>query len=412
MNLFTHQQQIISDDPKKCGIWWGTGSGKTRVALMLARGKTLVICPKTQKLDRNWEREAEKLGLEIDLTVISKETFRRDAMGIGRFDTVIVDEAETCLGVTPNTRQRNRVVIPKASQLFEALEAFLERTNPSRLYLCTATITRSPMTVWAAARLLGRDWNFYKYRDFFYFRLPMPGREVWSIKNTEECKYKLAQAVRGMGYVGRLEDWNDVPDQNYKEDYVELKEGQKKRLKELKLEYPDPIVCLGKRLQVENGVLVGDEYTASERFPHEKLDRIFKYAEEFPRLIIWAKYTGQIQYYYDELIKKGYTVYLLTGQSKDRDTLFKTLGENEKAILIAQCQISAGWELPEYPVMIFASMSYSIADRIQAEGRIQRVNNIKKNLYITLTVRGGVDEAVRETIKNKKDFSERVYLKL
>ena len=412
MVLFAHQQQILNDDPKKCGIWWGTGSGKTRVALMLARGKTLVICPKTQTLDRNWEREMEKLGLKLDLTVISKENFRRDSWGLEKFDTVIVDEAETCLGVTPNTRQRNHVEIPKASQLFEALEAFLDRTKPSRLYLCTATITRSPMTVWAAARLLGRDWDFYKWRSVFYFRLPIPGREVWSIQNSEECKNRLAKAVQGLGYVGRLEEWFDVPEQNFKNDYVELGEVQKKRIKELKLEFPDPIVCLGKRLQVENGALVGDEYSASERFPHEKLDRIFKYAEEFPRLIIWAKYTGQIQYYYDELTKKGYKVYLLTGDSKDRDTLFATLKASEKAILIAQCQISAGWEWKECPTMLFASRSYAIADYVQALGRIQRSDAIKKNLYINLIALGGVDEAVNECLEMKKDFSERVYCKV
>lgn len=412
MNLFAHQQQIVTDDPKKCGIWWGTGSGKTRVALMLARGKTLVICPKTQKEDRNWEREAEKMELQLDLTVISKETFRRDWELLERFDTVIVDEAETCLGVTPNTRQRKKMIIPKASQLFEALEAFLARTEPSRLYLCTATITRSPMTVWAAARLLGYDWNFYQWREAFYQRLPMPGREVYTQKQTEECKDRLAKAVQGIGYVGRLEIWTDVPDQTFKNDYVNLREGQKKRLKELKLEFPDPIVCLGKRLQVENGVLTGDEYTSAERLPNEKLDRILHYAEEFPRLIIWAKYTGQIQYYYEELAKKKYNVHLLTGTTKNRDTLFKTLKGSEKAILIAQCQISAGWELPEFPTMIFASMSYSVSDRIQAEGRIQRVNNIKKNLYITLIAKDGVDEQVFKCIENKKDFSERVYLKI
>lgn len=412
VKLFQHQAQIIDDDPKKCGLFLGTGSGKTRVALALARGKTLVICPKTQKEDRNWEREAEKMKLTIDLTVISKETFRRDSEKLPRFDTVIVDEAETCLGVTPNTRQRKRVTIPKASQLFEALEAFLERTQPERLYLCTATITRSPMVVWGAGKLLGKSWDFYKFRDFFYFRLPMPRREVWSMKNSEACKNKLAKLVRDLGYVGRLEEWFDVPDQNYKNDFVELTDAQKKRLKEIKIEYPDAIVALGKRLQIENGVLTGDEYASAERYPNEKLDRILHYAEEFPRLIIWAKYTGQIQYYYEELAKKKYNVHLLTGDTKNRDTLFKTLANSENAILIANTKISAGWEWKACPVMIFASREYSISDYIQAQGRIQRTDAIKKNLYINLVVRGAVDEAVHDCLLMKNDFSERVYLKI
>ena len=50
------------------------------------------------------------------------------------------------------------------------------------------------------------------------------------------------------------------------------------------------------------------------------------------------------------------------------------------------------------------------SDRIQGEGRIQRQKNIKKNLYIDLVVRGGIDEAIYKCIVDKKDFNERIYL--
>ncbi len=410
--LFQHQARIIDEDPVRTGLWLGTGSGKTRIAVCLARGSTLVICPKTQKLDRNWEREVQKLKLSLELTVVSKEEFRRDHATLPAFQTVIVDEAETCLGVMPITRQRKKQTIPKASQLFEALETFLERTKPSRLYLATATITRSPMTVWAAGKLLGKNWDFYQWRDVFYTRLPMPGREVWSPKNSEECKDRLAKAVQSIGYVGRLEDYFDVPEQTFKIDWVDLTPEQKKRINEIKIEFPDPIVALGKRLQIENGVLNGDEYTASELIKSNKDDRILHYAEEFPKLIIWAKFTNQINHYENILTKKGYNVYTLTGATNDREQLFKTLRDKNSYILIAQAQISAGWELPQCPVMVFASRTYSVADYLQAQGRIQRTNAIKKNLYINLISRGGIDEAVNDSLENKKDFSERVYCNL
>lgn len=408
--LFQHQARIIDEDPVRTGLWLGTGVGKTRIAVCLARGSTLVICPKTQKLDRNWEREVEKLQLQLQLYVMSKEEFRRDHATLPAFQTVIVDEAETCLGVMPNTRQRKKQTIPKASQLFEALESFLARTNPSRLYLCTATITRSPMTVWAAGKLLGKNWDFYKWRDVFYTRLPMPGREVWSPKNSDECKDRLAAAVRSIGYVGRLEDYFDVPEQTFKTDWVDLTPEQKKRINEIKIEYPDPIVALGKRLQIENGVLNGDEYSPSELIKSNKDDRILRYAEEFPRLIIWAKFTNQINHYHDLLTKKGYSVYTLSGATTDRESLFASLREAPAYVLLAQIAISAGWELPKCSTMIFASRSYSIAEFIQAQGRIQRTNAIKKNLYINLITKGGVDAAVHECLENKTDFVEKIYV--
>lgn len=414
-------------------------SGKTRIALALARGKTLVICPKTQKEDRNWEREVDKMreaGIKVKIThdvmsptvlptlknghayptVISKETFRRDyastdALG-GLYNTIIVDEAETCLGATPNTRQRNKQVIPKTSQLFEALQYAVTTYAPDRVYLCTATITRSPMTVWAAGVLLGKEWDFFNWRNVFYSRLPMPGREVWVPKKSSEVKDRLAAAVRKIGYVGRLEDYFDVPDQTFRNDFVDLTEAQIKRINDIKIEYPDPIVALGKKLQIENGVLNGDEYSPSELITNNKLDKIIRYAEEFPRLIIWCKFSNQIANYADELRKRDFNVHTLTGETKDRDVLFSTLRDSSNYVLIAQAQISAGWELPECPVMVFASRTYSVSDYIQAQGRIQRTNAIKKNLYINLLARGGVDEAVHDSLENKVDFNERVYLNI
>lgn len=421
MNLYAHQKKILDEDPKKAGLFLGTGSGKTRIALMLARGRTLVIAPKTQVEDGNWEREWTsiyphrymKLGKSDQLThieAISKETFRRDHEMLGKFDTVIVDEAHTCLGVMPNTRQRKKIIIPRASQLFEALEAYLARTKPSRFYLVTATVIRNPMTVWAAAKLLGKKWDFYKWRSTFYIRLPMPLREVWSPKNDSKTKDRLAKAVQGLGYTGQLSDYFDVPDQTYKVMHVGLSPSQKERIKELPTDFPDPLVLIGKKHQVENGVLAGDEFSEAETFTSPKLDLLLDLAVEFPRMVVFAKYKAQIVQIGQALEVTGKKVFILTGDTKDRGEVIGEAKECQDYVFVVQAQISAGWELPECPVMVFASMSYSVVDRIQGEGRIHRANNLKKNLYIDLVVKGGIDEAVYNSISNKKDFNERIYI--
>lgn len=424
MNLYAHQKKIIDTNPLRAGLFLGTGSGKTRVALLLARGDILVVAPKTQVEDRNWEREYKEIltgtlekynsrspfpTLKPRLTVMSKEEFRRDAAHLPRFNTVIIDEAHTCLGVTPSIRWRNRQPIPKASQLYEALEAYLARTKPDRLYLATATIMRSPMTVWAAARLLGKHTDFYKFRDEFYTRLPMPGREVWAPKSDSRTKDKLATLVKLLGHIGRLEDFFDVPDQTFKTIYVELTQKQKDRIKDMRLEYPEPIVRVGKTHQIENGVLAGDEFSAPELFENAKIEKILELAIEFPKIVVFAKYRAQIEQIQQALTKAGYTTWTLTGDTKDRGSVIKRANAAPDGIFIAQAQISAGWELPQYPVMVFASMTYSFVDYDQALGRIQRANNIKKNLYIKLVVKGGVDDAVAKAVANKQDFNERLY---
>lgn len=420
MKLYAHQQKIVDEDPSKCGLFLGTGSGKTRTALLLARGKILVICPKTQKEDGNWEREAQSLyddsrvPRRTSLTVLSKETFRRDYKKLGRFDTVIVDECHTMLGVQPSVRYRNRVPEPKTSQLFEALDGFLRVMKPDRLYLCTATIIRSPMTVWGAYRLLNptKDGStfrgFLAFRDKYYMKLPMPGRDVWNPRTNSDLKDDLAAMVRRLGYVGRLEDFFDVPDQVFRTDRIELTDMQKKRLKDMVIEYPDPLVRTGKQHQIENGCLAGDEFNAPEIYPNAKIDKILDYALEFPRMIVFAKYTVQIVQIAAHLRAAGVPAWELTGQTMNRDEVLAYAKEND-GVLVCQAQISAGWELPNTPVMIFASRTYSWVDYEQSFGRIQRANNIKKNLYINLVTKGGVDEAVDKALQNKSDFSERIY---
>ena len=412
-SLYAHQRTIIREDKPKTGLWLGTGSGKTRIALKMAKGETLIICPKTQKEDKNWEREYEKLNLiGCHISVVSKEEFKKLAPTLPKFRTIIIDEAHTALGVTPSVRYKNKIARPRASQLYEAIEEFIIRTQPERLYLVTATIIRNPMTVFAAAKLLGHNFDFYNWRREFYIKLPMPGREVYAPKKDSATKNKLAKVVQALGYVGRLSDYFDVPDQTYRTIWLELTEDQKKRMKELPLEYPEPIVLLGKKHQVENGVLAGNEFSAPEIFSNQKIEKLLELSEEFPRMVIFAKYTAQIAQIASAFSETDKEVFVLEGATKERGELIKKANECYSGVFIAQAQVSSGWELPDWPVMVFASMSYSVVDRIQGEGRILRANALKKNLYIDLVVKGGIDEAVYNTIMNKQDFNERIYLNL
>lgn len=267
------------------------------------------------------------------------------------------------------------------------------------------------MAVWAAGKLLGRKWNWYEFREAFYVKLPMIGREVFTPKTGSTNKDRLAKIVQDLGYTGQLSDYFDVPDQSYKTDYIELTAKQKQRIKELAFEYSDPLVLLGKKHQVENGVLAGDEFKEPEYFGNNKTARIFDYAAEFPKMIIFAKYKAQIHEMYTELSKQ-YKVLTLTGDTQNRGDVIERANNMKECIFICQAQISTGWELPDCPVMIFASRTYSIVDYIQAQGRILRANALKKNLYINLVVKGDVDEAVDDALRNKKDFNERIYLNL
>lgn len=397
--MYKHQQEIITKNPKRYLLALGTGTGKTRIALHLASQngtRALVICPKTQKEDKTWERECIKMHINPSLlTVISRETFRRDWQSIPQHDTLILDEAHTLMGVMPIFRQRKKVLIPKRSQICEAITDWNALHKPQNVYIATATPERTPMLIWSYSTLLGANWDFEAFRTAFYTKLPMPGREVWTPKKDFATKERLGKAIRGLGSAIRLEDCFDVPEQTFKTEYLPMTPAIKKEIQDIKLDYPDPIVHFVKAHQIENG--------------KEKHERILDYAAEFPKLLIFAKYTEQIEKIAEILSKNKYKVMTLTGKTKDRRAFFEEANNIAECIIIAQSSISAGYELPDFPCVLFASLSWSWVDHTQALGRVQRANALKKNLYVYLVTKGGIDERAYKTILQKTDFSESKY---
>lgn len=405
MKLFKHQQDIIDADPKKCGLFLGTGSGKSLTALHLAKGKTLVICPKTTAEDGTWTKNG--IG---NVTVISKETFRRDWESLPYFDTVVGDEIHTMCGISPVFKWVNKKPVPKTSQLFDALHGYINKHNPERLYLLTATPVRNPLAVFALMCLLGKKTldSFESFRRAFYIPVKMNHREIYMTKKDEDSQDKLGKLVQSIGYTGRLSDFADVPEQTHRVVNVPLSKEQVYRLSGIGMEYPDPLVLVGKRHQIEQGVLKGDEYNLSEKFPTGKIDVIEDLYHEFGKVLVFAKYTEQIEQI-AEHFEAICPVYTLTGSTKDRGVVIEAAECSSKCIVIAQASVSAGYELPSFRCTIFASMDFSVVSYIQALGRTLRINNLQKNLYIYL-LSGDIDKRVyKSVVENKMDFQEAIY---
>ena len=418
--LYEHQKKIIAEDKLWCGLFLGTGASKTRTALELADDDILVICPKQQKLDRTWERELEKWGIKKSITVASKEEFRRDWQLFRKYKTLIIDEVHCNLGVSPEMRQRRNIQVPKTSQIFEATLNYVRKNPPHRFYLCSATPVTKPMHMWAIATLLGEKWDFLRFRDKYYFERRIGQRRIFIPRQDSATRERLIELVKKFGYTGGLNDFFDVPEQMHKIVYIDLTDGQKEGIREIANSEADPLVRRARRRTIENGVLYGkkidsisekDEYITRETtiFPSKKIDYIIERANEFPKLLIFANYTAQINEIAKTLRDEGFTVSTLTGATKDRSTVISDAEKSDKHIVIAQSSISSGYELPSFPCVIYASKSYRFVDYEQSLGRVLRSNKLKKNLYIHLIVKG-VDEECHKAIMSGEDFQEKLTL--
>jgi SNF2 family DNA or RNA helicase len=421
--LYEHQKKILKEDKLKCGLFLGTGASKTRTALELAEGSVLVICPKQQREDQTWQRENEKWGTNKPLTVISKEDLRKNWEKLPAYTTVIIDECHNNLGVLPMYVQRNKVQIPKTSQIFEATQRYLTKHPPKRLYLLSATPVPKAMSMWAIGVLFGQTWDFKDFRDVYYTEVRMGSmRRIWLPKKDEATKQRLADLIQKFGYTGGLNDFFDVPEQTHKTVEIDLSGEQKKAVAEMTFAEADPLVRRARLRTIENGVLYGkkieetgaktDKMTNQTKiFKSHKIDYILERALEFPKLLIFANYTAQIMEIEKALKEEGYNVSTLTGATKDRSFIRKVNESPDPHIIIAQSSISAGYELPSFPCVIYASKSWRYVDYEQSLGRVLRANHLKKNLYIHLVVKG-CDLDCHKAIMSGVDFQEKLTLNI
>lgn len=417
-----HQQTFDDIAKPHYGCWHGTGTGKTRTCTHSVReheGSIMVVAPKTSVQKKQWQGEAKTLGLKEPF-VISKEQFRRDHKTLPHFDAVIFDEAHFIFGVTPNTKQVNKVKVPKASQLYEAARWYIDTHKPKRVILATATPNKTPMSIWAAGRLLGRDWDFYRFRNLFYKRLPMNVRSpVYAPKRDKASIDALARFTNSLGQSLRMEDIKDVPLQSFITETFDLTAKQKETLKTLPSRFTDLTSLRCKRHQVENGLLYEDALDpvaqkvvrTVENIPCEKLAYIIERSYEFPKMVIFANYTEQVDQIAEALRKEGKEVHVMDSRTKDRKAVENAVESVDSAYVVAQATVSSEWEFKSCPVMIFASLSNKNVDYIQGKGRIQRYDAVKKNLYIHLVTdhKESIDKRWYDAIMSGKDFNEALY---
>lgn len=394
MKLYKHQQQIVDLNPQRHLLAHGTGTGKTVTGLALVKKnkvQALVIVPKALK--ENWYRTAQLYGLENMITVMSKEEFRKQWQDIPKYPAIIVDEAHYFANLK--------------SQLSRALNSYRKRWQPPFIWLLTATpYLSTPMNIFALATHLGHEWNYWKFFMTFFTQVRMGRRLVPQIKKGIEGE--LAELVQKIGSTAKLEDLIDVPDQIQEVEFFKLNKDQEKAIKELT--DTNFIVRWTKAHQIENGVLYGGPYDDEpiKHFSCDKTERIKDLVVANKKIAIFCRYNGQVKYLAKELASLGKPIFIITGDVKDRDSVVQTVEASDEAVVLINSSCSEGYELKSIRVAVFASLSFSYKDFVQAQGRFLRIDNPQKNAFIIL-VAEGVDKAVYEAIRRKEDFSLKIF---
>ena len=305
------------------------------------------------------------------------------------------------------------------SGMLKALLLYIRKHNPVFIYILTATpYLSSPLNIFALADILGKKWNYSDFQNLFFVKVEMGRR--WPVPIVRQkiryagveipTEQAISNLVNTLGNTVALEDCVDVPDQIFQTEYFDLTAEQKKAIKAL-----DDIVHISywtKCHQICGGSLKSDGYTKDAFYKSEKLNRILQLVQEHKKLIIICRYNNEIEYINIQIRKKtSKKTYIINGQTENKHDIIQSADGQREAIVLANAACSEGYELPSFPIMVFYSYDFSLKNYIQIKGRIQRINNIKKNVYISLIVKGTIDEDVYKCIMKKRDFQLAIYKK-
>jgi hypothetical protein len=397
MQLYKHQQEIVDKAPDKWLLAWEVGTGKTFAALSLIKYKALVIVPKSIK--KQWEENTDH-----DIVVYTKEEFKRDHLKLPKYNSIICDEAHNFSGM-----QGKR----KMSGMLKSLLAYIKKYDPEQIYLLTGTpYLSSPLNIYALAEILGKKWDFTKYKETFFqmvnmgrrFPVPVARKSLqWGDKwlTIEECMAKL---VNRLGNTVRMDQCIDVPEQIFQVEYFDLTKEQRTAIESI--DSVNPIVKWTKTHQICGGTLKGDGYIESQEFKSEKMARVIELVKEHKKLIIICRYNHEIETIKNKLKAN---IFIINGETSNRHETINNAENAKECVVIINASCSEGYELPSFPIMVFYSYSFSLKDYIQMKGRIQRISNIKKNVYLSLVVKNSIDNDVYKSIQNKTNFDIEIY---
>ncbi len=395
MKLYKHQQQIVDLNPEKHLLAWETGTGKTIAAIELSKksvGLGLVIVPKSLK--QQWLEQVGKPHF-VNLKIYTKEEFRRDWDKLPFRNCLIIDECHYFSGIK--------------SQMHKSLIAYVKKHKPQYIYLLTATPYLSqPTNILCLANILGYNWNYRKFRNTFYTDIRMGSRIIPMVKKNIEPK--IAKLVNHIGNTVKLQDCVDVPDQIFEQEYFDLTKEQEEAIEGIEKTKVNHIAKWVKIHQICGGTLKGDK---NQYFDCEKLERLKDICDEQKKVVIVCRYNAEVEMISNEIFNSvdKRSVFTLTGYTKDKHEMIKGANFCDEVILVINAACCEGYELPTFDLMVFYSYDFSLKNYIQMRGRIQRINHIKKNVYLSLITKGTIDEDVKVSIDRKEDFDIEIYEK-
>lgn len=404
----------------------------------------VVVAPNS--LLRNWESEANKLGITDEVVVWSSsraksctKTITDLAGSADRFVLVINYEAITTSGEKILewllTKRKVMLVADESinlknptSQRSKKLREF-SKSAVIRRVLSGAPITQGVHDLWAQLKFIGAcdGLNFFSFRNRYCVMGGFRGKKV--IRQRSDTAEELNSILASCSLRAEKKDWTDIPDKLYTDRFLEMTGAQLGAYKEMLDEFTTTvkdssisadlvITKLMKLQQISSGFVIDNDGKAHYVVPdsgNPKLNMLLDVIEETSGKLLVFVYHREATELLRRNLNPEETVFLVGGLSPEEIEIEKTKFNSDDGIKVAVCQINAtmyghtllGTKAKPCHTTVFFENVYSLNARVQAEDRNHRHGQTNNVLYVDLVV-SELDQKIIETLKSKRNVADTV----
>lgn len=370
------QEKFLQSENNKAMLCCEAGTGKSHTAgLWLGQSERnrnpVIFCPK--QIVSDWEKRSGNKQVYTPQTILRVELPDNPT-------AIVVDEADAFASPLFVPRKRSKC----ADKLYNYI-----RQNPqAHVLLLTATPVRS--TPWNLHTLLcymGKYIPFKDWREKYFFLDNPPYMSRPAYFPRPGWQKMMQEVINEHATVALMKDMVDeLPPETY--ETIKLKPPKYEK---------------------------NEEWEASKQFVEDHLSEqankakeITKIAKGYRKVVVVAHYRQHIDDLYKKLSNDRQT-FVLDGRTKDVEQVIADAEASSECYFIIQASVGAGFEIPSFSCMIFASQGYSVRNEVQMRARIKRINALKPVVYYNL-IGGRCDQMIYNSIKNGKDFVPSCYL--
>jgi len=382
VELLPHQLEAVEKLSNGKILWGGVGTGKslTVLAYYVKREspKDIYVITTAKKRDSlEWEGEAAKYGIgtEADATLhgriiidswnnISKHTEIEDAFFI--FDEQRLVGSGAWVKSFQKIAKKNNWILLSATPgdtwldyvpVFIANGFYKNATEFKREHVVYAPFSKYPKIVRYLSTAV-----LEKYRNIILVEMPY-------LKHTERFVQDVYVSYDNDNYNRVIKDrWNVYEDR--------------------------PLKDVAEMFLVMRKVVNSDP---------SRIETLLELLDQHDKIIVFYNYNYELD------MLRGLSDFVEVAEWNGHRK--QPIPNTDKWLYLVQYVAGAeGWNCVETDAMVFFSMTYSYKNFEQAQGRIDRLNTpFSKLYYYILMSNATIDRAIREALKGKKLFNERVW---